>query len=179
MSRVGKNPVILSGGVKAEVSKHEVTISGPQGKLVKRFHPAMEILLEDNKVLVKRKSDSKLEKSLHGLTRALINNMVKGVSEGFKKTLTIVGVGYKAEPVGNKVSFNLGFSHSILFKPPEGIKITVETPTKIVISGADKELVGQVAAKLRSFRPPEPYKGKGIRYEEEKVRKKAGKAAAG
>jgi len=178
MSRIGKNPISVLKGTKVEISQNEVRVSGPQGKLSKRFHPAMQISLEGDKVWVKRGSDSKLDKSLHGFTRTLIDNMVKGVAQGFKKSLSIVGVGYKAELLGNRLSLSLGYSHPILFKPPEDIKIIVENPTRIVVSGIDKELVGQVAAKLRSFRPPEPYKGKGIRYEDEKVRKKAGKAAA-
>jgi large subunit ribosomal protein L6 len=178
MSRVGKNPVVVPKGVKVGISQNEVAVNGPLGKLVKRFHPAMQIQLEGDKVWVKRGSDEKAYKSLHGLTRAIIANMVKGVTEGFKKTLSILGVGYKAELLGKKLSLSLGYSHPILFVPPEDIKIIVDNPTRIVVSGIDKELVGQVAAKLRAFRPPEPYKGKGIRYEEEKVRKKAGKAAA-
>lgn len=178
MSRIGKNPISIPQGVKVEISQNEVVISGPQGKLAKVFHPYMQISFEDGKIWVKRNSDNKLDKSLHGLTRTLINNMVKGVTRGYKKSLNIVGVGYKAELVGDRLSLSLGYSHPILFKPPEDIKLTVEGLTKIMVSGADKELVGQVAAKIRSFRLPEPYKGKGIRYEEEVVRKKAGKAAA-
>lgn len=178
MSRVGKNPVVVPKGVKVEISHNEVVVNGPLGKLIKKFHPAMQIQSADDKVWVKRGSDDKVNKSLHGLTRAIIANMVKGVTEGFKKVLSIVGVGYKAELLGKKLSLSLGYSHPILFVPPEDIKIIVDNPTRIVVSGIDKELVGQVAAKLRAFRPPEPYKGKGIRYEGEKVRKKAGKAAA-
>lgn len=178
MSRVGKNPVVVPKGVKVEVSENRVMVSGPLGKLSKSFHPAMQIELEDDKVWVKRGSDSKFEKSLHGMTRALIANMVKGVTDGFKKALSIIGVGYKAELSGSRLTLSLGYSHPILFRPPEEIKLTVDNPTRIVVSGPDKELVGMVAAKIRSFRPPEPYKGKGIRYEQEKVRKKAGKTAA-
>ena len=178
MSRVGKNPIVVPKGVKVEISQNEVVVNGPLGKLTKRFHPAMQVQSEGEKVWVKRGSDDKVNKSLHGLTRAIIANMVKGVTEGFKKALSIVGVGYKAELLGKKLSLSLGYSHPILFVPPEDIKIIVDNPTRIVVSGVDKELVGQVAARLRAFRPPEPYKGKGIRYEGEKVRKKAGKAAA-
>jgi large subunit ribosomal protein L6 len=178
MSRIGKNPIPVPQGVKVEVSQNQVLVSGPQGNLTKVFHPRMQISFAEGKIWVKRNSDNKLDKSLHGLTRTVVNNMVKGVTQGFKKSLTIVGVGYKAELMGNKLSLILGYSHPILLKPPENIKLTVEGPTKIVVSGADKELVGQVAAKIRSFRPPEPYKGKGIRYADEVVRKKAGKAAA-
>jgi large subunit ribosomal protein L6 len=178
MSRVGKSPIVVPKGVKVEISQNEVVVNGPLGKLIKRFHPAMQVQSEGEKIWVKRGSDDKVNKSLHGLTRAIIANMVKGVTEGFKKALSIVGVGYKAELLGKKLSLNLGYSHPILFVPPEDIKIIVDNPTRIVVSGIDKELVGQVAAKLRAFRPPEPYKGKGIRYEGEKVRKKAGKAAA-
>lgn len=178
MSRVGKNPVSVPKGVKVEISQSQVVVTGPLGKLTRRFHPAMQVQLEEDKVWVKRGSDSKFDKSLHGLTRALIANMVKGVTEGFKKALSIIGVGYKAELAGNKLTLSLGYSHPILFRPTEEIKLIVDNPTRIVVSGADKELVGLVAAKIRSFRPPEPYKGKGIRYENEKVRKKAGKTAA-
>jgi large subunit ribosomal protein L6 len=178
MSRIGKNPISVPPGVKVEISGNELKLSGPKGTLSKKLHPLMRISLEEGKVWVKRNSDSKLDKSLHGLTRTLVNNMVKGVTQGFDKSLTIVGVGYKAELVGKKLSLSMGYSHPILFKPPEEIKFTVENPTRIQVSGADKELVGQVAAKIRSFRPPEPYKGKGIRYENEVVRKKAGKTAA-
>ncbi len=178
MSRVGKNPVAVPKGVKVEFSQNELVVTGPLGKLTKKFHPAMQVQLEGDKIWVKRGSDSKFDKSLHGLTRALIANMVKGVTDGFKKVLSIIGVGYKAELSGNKLTLSLGYSHPILFRPPEEIKLIVDNPTRIVVSGPDKELVGLVAAKIRSFRPPEPYKGKGIRYENEKVRKKAGKTAA-
>lgn len=178
MSRIGKNPIAVPKQTKVEISENKVTVSGPLGKLSRRFHPSMQISLEGDMLWVKRGSDSKLDKSLHGLSRTLINNMIKGVTQEYKKTLSIVGVGYKAELLGNKLSLSVGYSHPILFKPPDDIKIIVDNPTRIVVSGIDKELVGQVAAKLRSFRPPEPYKGKGIRYEKEKVRKKAGKAAA-
>jgi len=178
MSRVGKNPVPVPKGVKVQISQNELLVTGPLGKLNKKFHPSMQVQLEEDKVWVKRPSDSKFDKSLHGLTRATINNMVKGVTEGFKKGLSIIGVGYKAELTGNRLTLSLGYSHPILFRPPEEIKLIVDNPTRIVVSGADKELVGMVAAKIRSFRPPEPYKGKGIRYENEKVRKKAGKTAA-
>jgi large subunit ribosomal protein L6 len=178
MSRVGKNPVPVPKGVKVEISQHQLLVTGPLGKLSKEFHSAMEVHLDGDKIWVKRGSDSKLDKSLHGMTRANIANMVKGVTEGFKKALSIIGVGYKAELAGDKLTLSLGYSHPILFRPPEEIKLIVDKPTRIVVSGADKELVGMVAAKIRSFRPPEPYKGKGIRYENEKVRKKAGKAAA-
>ncbi len=178
MSRIGKNPISVPPGVKVEISGSELKLSGPKGTLNKKLHPLMRISLEEGNIWVKRNSESKLDKSLHGLTRTLVNNMVKGVTQGFDKSLAIVGVGYKAELVGKKLSLSIGYSHPILFKPPEEIKFTVENPTRILVSGVDKELVGQVAAKIRSFRPPEPYKGKGIRYETEVVRKKAGKTAA-
>ena len=178
MSRVGKNPIPIPSKVKVEIDQNEITVSGPKGELKREIHPSLKVETSEDEIVVRRSSDSKFHKSLHGLTRALIANMVDGVSTGYGKALEIQGIGYKAELMGKKLNLSLGFSHPILFSPPEGIKIDLEGSNKIMISGIDKELVGLVAAKIRSFRPPEPYKGKGIRYEGEFVRKKAGKAAA-
>jgi large subunit ribosomal protein L6 len=188
LSRVGKNPIVIPSGVKLEIAEHQVKVSGPLGKLEKAIHPSIKVNLEDNsakdgsasggKVIVSRPSDSKFHKSLHGLFRMLIYNMVVGVTQGFKKVLLINGVGYKAELSGKFLNLSLGYSHPIVFLPPEGIKIELENPTKIIVSGLDKELVGLVAAKIRAFRPPDPYKAKGIKYEDEWVRRKAGKTAA-
>jgi large subunit ribosomal protein L6 len=178
LSRVGKNPVVIPSGVKVEIADHQVRVSGPLGKLEKDIHPSMKVNLEDKNVVVFRPSDSKFHKSLHGLSRMIIYNMVVGVTQGFKKILLINGVGYKAELSGRFLNLSLGYSHPIVFLPPEGIKIELENPTKIIVSGLDKELVGLVAAKIRVFRPPDPYKAKGIKYEGEWVRRKAGKTAA-
>ena len=178
MSRIGKNPVVILPGVKVNLDKNLVSIQGPKGNISKRIHPDIKVNLEDSKIVVKRAADDKFHKALHGLTRAIIANMVQGVVSGFSKSLDIVGVGYKAELAGKNLQLVLGYSHPILFAPPEGIKIEVAGVNRILVSGVDKELVGQVAAKIRSFKPPEPYKGKGIRYTDEKVRKKAGKTAA-
>ena len=177
MSRVGKNPILVPSGVKVEIDNNEVTVSGPKGELKREVHPSLKVETSENRIFVSRSSNSKFHKSLHGLSRALIANMVEGVIHGYKKALEIQGIGYKAELIGKKLNLSLGFSHPILFSPPEGIKIDLQSPSKIMVSGMDKELVGLVAAKIRSFRPPEPYKGKGIRYEGEVVRKKAGKTA--
>ena len=178
MSRVGKNPIPVPSGVGVKINQNEITVSGPKGELTREFHPSMKVETSKDEIVVFRSSDSKFHKSLHGLTRALIANMIDGVTTGYRKALEIQGVGYKAELMGKKLNLSLGFSHPILFSPPEGIKIDLDAPNRIAVSGIDKELVGLVAAKIRSFRPPEPYKGKGIRYKGEFVRKKAGKAAA-
>jgi len=178
LSRVGKNPVVIPSGVKVEIADHQVKVSGPLGKLEKDIHPSIKVNLEDKNVVVFRPSDSKFHKSLHGLSRMIIYNMVLGVTQGFKKILLINGVGYKAELSGRFLNLSLGYSHPIVFLPPEGIKIELENPTKILVSGLDKEIVGLVAARIRAFRPPDPYKAKGIKYEGEWVRRKAGKTAA-
>ena len=178
MSRVGKNPIPVPSGVGVKINQNEITVSGPKGELKREFHPSMKVETSKDEIVVFRSSDSKFHKSLHGLTRALIASMIDGVTTGYRKALEIQGVGYKAELMGKKLNLSLGFSHPILFSPPEGIKIDLDAPNRIAVSGIDKELVGLVAAKIRSFRPPEPYKGKGIRYKGEFVRKKAGKAAA-
>jgi len=178
VSRVGRKPIPVVSGVKVQTSGQQVTISGPKGELAALVHPAIGVAVKDNVINVTRSSDGKQERSLHGLWRALLANMVKGVTEGYVRKLELVGVGYRAEMKGKSLQLMLGFSHSILFQPPNGIKIETPAQTNITVSGIDRQLVGQVAAKIRSFRPPEPYKGKGVKYEGEYIRRKAGKAAA-
>jgi large subunit ribosomal protein L6 len=178
VSRIGRKPVALAKGVKLEKKDGMIKVAGPKGELSASVPLSLGVEVKDGVVLVTRSSDLKQERALHGTWRAHIQNMVKGVSEGFVRKLEIVGVGYKAEVKGKKIQLSLGYSHPILFVPPPGIKVEIPVPTNIVISGIDRQLVGQVAAKLRSFRPPEPYKGKGVKYEGEYIRRKAGKAAA-
>jgi large subunit ribosomal protein L6 len=177
MSRVGKNPIVIPAGVKVKIEENEIRVTGPKGELTQKIHPSMMVETDQEELVVKRPSDDKFHRSLHGLTRSLIANLVAGVTSEYQKSLEIQGIGYKAELLGKKLNLSLGLSHPILFSPPEGIKIELDGPNKIKVSGIDKQLVGLVAAKIRSFRPPEPYKGKGIRYEGEIVRKKAGKTA--
>ncbi len=176
MSRVGKKPINIKD-VEFTKKGNTITIKGKFGQLEKSFHTNIAINVEGEEVLVTRPNDLRENRALHGLTRALINNMVEGVSEGFAKTLDIVGVGYKAEQKDKNLLLTIGYSHPIYFVPPDEIKIEVVTPTHIKISGCDKELVGQIAAKIRSFRKPEPYKGKGIKYSNETIIRKAGKTA--
>jgi len=178
MSRIGKQPIPVPQGVTVSIDGTTVQVKGPKGELTQSFSPDMEIVLADNVVTVTRPSDHPRHRSLHGLTRALIANMVTGVSEGFRRKLEIVGVGYKAEMLGRQLNLVVGYSHPILITPPEGITFTVEKPTQIAVEGINKQLVGEIAAAIRGYRPPEPYKGKGVRYEGEKVRRKAGKTAA-
>jgi large subunit ribosomal protein L6 len=178
MSRIGKKPVELPGGVKASVDANEVLIEGPKGKLTLKVHHRLEVKIEDNKLVIKRKSDSKLDKSLHGLSRSLVANMVKGVTEGYEQELEIHGIGFRAQVKGKQLNMQLGFSHPINFNIPEGITIETPKPTLIIIKGIDKAKVGEVAAEIRGFYRPEPYKGKGVRYKGEYVRRKAGKAIA-
>ena len=177
MSRVGKKPVSIPKGVSVTSSGNLIKIKGPKGELEESIHPNMKIQVAENEVSVLRPDDTKTNKSLHGLTRSLIQNMMTGVSESYKKTLEIVGVGYKAEMKGNNLLLSIGYSHPIYFVPPDQIKIETPTATQIIISGIDKELVGLVAAKIRSFRKPEPYKGKGLKYSDEHIIRKAGKTA--
>lgn len=177
MSRVGKKPVTIPKGVTVTQSGNGLKIKGPKGELSNSFHPRVKIEVKDNQVLVFRPNDEKENKALHGLTRALIQNMVSGVTQEYQKTLEIVGVGYRAEMKDKNLLLNIGYSHPIYFIPPDGIKIQAPTQTQIIISGIDKQLVGQVAAKIRSIRKPEPYKGKGIKYSDEQIQRKAGKAA--
>ncbi|MEK7402487.1 MAG: 50S ribosomal protein L6 [Gemmatimonadota bacterium] len=178
MSRIGKVPVSVPKGVTVSASGTTVSVKGPKGELKKTFHTAMLIKVEGETVVVQRPSDEKLHKSLHGLTRTLIANMVEGVTKGYSKTLEIAGVGYKAEPRPYGLQLALGFSHPVEYRAPVGIKLSAPTPTSVVIEGADKETVGQVAAEIRLLRPPEPYKGKGIKYANEVIRRKAGKTGA-
>ena len=179
MSRIGRLPVPILNGVKVEQTNGTLKVKGPKGELVLVVHPDLKVVLDDTELRVERFSDEKHYRALHGLTRALIANMVRGVTEGFSRTLEIVGVGYKADAKGKAVTLNLGYSHPITYQPAEGIKVECPNPTTIVVSGMDKQMVGQAAAELRSFRPPEPYKGKGIRYQGEHIRRKAGKTAGG
>lgn len=179
MSRIGKAPITIPDKVKVEIKGHDVTVTGPKGTLNRVLHPSMTLSLENKTFTVTRPSDSGFHKSLHGLTRQLVFNMVKGVSDGFQKALEIQGVGYRAELIAGKhLRLQVGYSHPILVRATPGIQITLDDQTHLKINGIDKELVGMMAAKIRSFRPPEPYKGKGIRYAGEIVRKKAGKTAA-
>jgi large subunit ribosomal protein L6 len=177
MSRIGKKPVTLPKGVTAQIEGHRVTIKGPKGEISRTMHAELAIAVEDGTVVVKRPSDEPRHKALHGLTRTLVSNMVEGVTKGFAKSLEIQGVGYKAEPKPFGVQLVVGFSHPVPYHAPQGIKISVENNVLVKVEGVDKELVGQVAAELRNVRPPEPYKGKGIRYVGEQVRRKAGKTA--
>ena len=176
MSRVGRVPVKIPAGVTVEVRGNAVVVRGPKGELSREFHPDMTIKVEAGSVIVERPSDEKKHKSLHGLTRTLIANMVEGVTKGYEKSLELVGVGYRAAKGGRKLTLTVGYSHPVEIDPPEGIEFEVPNPTLIVVKGRDKELVGQMAASIRDVRPPEPYQGKGIRYAGEKVRRKAGKA---
>jgi large subunit ribosomal protein L6 len=178
VSRIGNMPIPLPEGVGVDIDKNSVTVKGPRGDLSRDLHPEMEIAVEEGNLIVRRPSDERRHKALHGLTRALLNNMVLGVTEGFRKQLEIQGVAYRVELESDgSLLMQLGFSHPVRVRPPEGVQFEVEPRTKVItISGVDKQLVGQVAAEVRAWRPPEPYRGKGIRYVGEHVRRKAGKA---
>ena len=176
MSRIGKRSIPVPKGVTVTVEGNVVKVKGPKGELQRTVHPELSIKLENNELTVSRPSEETRHKALHGLTRTLVANMVEGTSTGFRKTLELVGVGYKAEARPYGLQLALGYSHPIEYKAPKGIKLTAPVPTQILIDGADKEMVGQVAAEIRSFRKPEPYKGKGIKYQGEQIRRKAGKA---
>ncbi|MBK8902838.1 MAG: 50S ribosomal protein L6 [Anaerolineaceae bacterium] len=177
MSRIGKAPITIPSGVQVELKKGSVNVKGPKGQLTQVIHPDMQLEQEEGVLSVKRPSDSRQHRSLHGLTRALVNNMVVGVSDGFSKVLEIEGVGYRAEMDGKTLVLNVGYSHPVRFEPPQDVSFAVENRNKtIIVSGIDKQVVGEVAANIRKQRPPEPYKGKGIRYRGEYVRRKAGKA---
>ena len=178
MSRIGKKPVVVPKGVTVALDGHTLSVKGPKGELSRTFHPEMTLAIQGEQVVVTRPSDEAKHKALHGLTRSLVQNMVDGVAKGFIKTLEIQGVGYKAEPKPFGLQLALGFSHAVQYKAPAGIKFTVDGNTIVKIEGADKEIVGQVAAEIRSLRKPEPYKGKGVRYQGETVRRKAGKTGA-
>jgi large subunit ribosomal protein L6 len=177
MSRIGKQPIEIPGGVSVEVAGGVVTVKGPNGSLTQRIDPDMRVTVDDGSVRVERPSDERQHRALHGLTRSLIANMVEGVTKGYEKRLEIQGVGYRAALKGKDLELQLGFSHPVDFPAPEGIEFEVPAPTRISVRGIDKQLVGETAARIRRLRKPEPYKGKGIRYEGEYVRKKAGKAA--
>jgi large subunit ribosomal protein L6 len=175
MSRIGKQPIVIPPKVKVEVKGQQVLVEGPKGKLNWQLPRRTGIKVEDGKALISRSGDDAQAKALHGLSRALVNNMVRGVSEGFVKKLEIQGVGFKAAVQGRNVNLNLGYSHPVVYAIPEQIKVTVEENTKLTIEGPDRQVVGQVAAEIRSFYPPEPYKGKGVRYSDERVIRKEGK----
>ncbi len=177
MSRIGKQPITLPDKVQVKIDGPDVTVKGPKGTLSQSFHPDMTITEADGQLIVTRPTDQRHHRALHGLTRALLNNMVVGVSEGFRKVLEVHGVGYSAQIQGKDLVLKLGFSHDVVVSPPENVTFTVEDRGRtIIIDGIDKQVVGQVAAEIRGWRPPEPYKGKGIRYQGEYVRRKAGKA---
>lgn len=177
MSRIGRAPITIPKGVDLKLTDHHMVVKGPKGALERELHPEMEIKIEDGVLSVHRPSDQKRHRALHGLTRALINNMVVGVTEGFKKQLEIIGVGYRAELKKAGVLLNVGYSHAVMIYVPDGVKAEVPSPNSVIISGADREMVGQIAAEIRAVRKPEPYKGKGIRYTGEYVARKAGKTA--
>ncbi|MDY0407275.1 50S ribosomal protein L6 [Virgibacillus sp. 179-BFC.A HS] len=177
MSRIGLKPIKIPEGVEVKLDGKTVTVKGPKGELTRTFHKDMNIIVEDKEVRIERPSDLKEHRSLHGTTRSLISNMVEGVSKGFEKKLEIIGVGYRASKQGNKVVINAGYSHPVEIEPLDGIEIDVPKNTELVVKGINKEMVGKIAANIRAIRPPEPYKGKGIRYAGEYVRRKEGKTA--
>ena len=175
MSRIGRLPIAVPSTVDVTIDGRQLTVKGPKGTLSRQLHPDMSVRQEDGSILVSRPTEQKTHKQLHGLTRTLVNNMVVGVTDGYRKGLEITGVGYRATLNGRKLTLNLGYSHPIEIDPPEGISFEVENPTRLAVVGIDKELVGQIAATVRSTRKPEPYKGKGVRYAGEQVRRKQGK----
>ena len=175
MSKIGKQPVVVPEGVKVNIVDSEVEVSGPKGTLKLQFHPQVDVKLVEDKIIITANYDSKFAKSLHGLTRSLIANMVKGVMDGHQKILEIIGVGYRAAKQGENLVLNVGYSHPVIITPLAGVQCEIKE-NKIIVSGADKSLVGETAARIRRVRPPEPYKGKGIKYVEEIIRRKAGKA---
>ncbi|MGH8011265.1 MAG: 50S ribosomal protein L6 [Candidatus Binataceae bacterium] len=179
MSRIGKLPVMLDKGVKAMLAGDTLKLEGPKGTLETRVHPPLTLDIQDSRIVVKRPGDSQRERALHGLTRKLVANMAQGVSKGFVRVLEINGVGYRAEVKGSLINFTLGYSHPIVFQLPPGVTAKVERQVNLTLESADRQLLGAVAAQIRELRPPEPYKGKGIKYANEKIRRKAGKAAAG
>jgi len=176
MSRIGRLPIALPSGVDVTIDGRRVTVKGPKGELSRELHPDITVNREDGALVVTRPTEQKHHKQLHGLTRTLVNNMVVGVTAGYRKPLEITGVGYRAALVGRKLQLNLGYSHPVEIEPPTGISFEVENPTRLAVVGIDKELVGQMAARVRASRKPEPYKGKGVRYAGEQIRRKAGKA---
>jgi len=176
MSRIGRLPIAVPAGVDVAIDGRNVTVKGPRGSLSRELHAEITVARDGDSLVVTRPSEAKTHKQLHGLTRTLVNNMVVGVTDGYRKALEITGVGYRAALVGRKLQLNLGYSHPIEIDPPAGISFEVENPTKLAVIGIDKELVGEIAARVRATRKPEPYKGKGVRYAGEKIRRKAGKA---
>ena len=176
MSRIGRLPIAVPSSVDVTIEGRRLTVKGPKGTLSRELHPDMTVSREDGSIVVTRPTEQKVHKQLHGLTRTLVNNMVVGVTDGYRKGLEITGVGYRAAKNGEKLTLNLGYSHQIEIDPPAGISFEVENPTRLAVVGIDKELVGQIAARVRATRKPEPYKGKGVRYAGEKIRRKAGKA---
>ena len=179
MSRIGRKPIAVPAGVDVKIDGHVVTVKGPKGTLTKSFHKDMIIKLEGNEIIVERPTEDKLHKSLHGLTRTLVSNMVEGVTHGFSKSLDIDGIGYRAQKQGNNLVMTLGYSHQVIVPEIDGITIDVPAATKIIVNGIDKQAVGQFAAEIREKRPPEPYKGKGIHYTGEHIIRKEGKAGKG
>ena len=179
MSRIGKKPIAIPAGVDVKIDGHKVTVKGPKGTLENTFNPEIGIAVEGNEIVVTRPTDDKNHRALHGLTRTLVANMVEGVTNGYSKTLEVNGVGYRAQKQGKNLVMNLGYSHQVIVPETAGITIDVPSPNQIVISGADKQQVGQFAAEVREKRPPEPYKGKGIKYADGHIRRKEGKAAKG
>lgn len=175
MSRIGNKPVVIPAGVTIDVKDHTVTVKGPKGNLSYTFNPNITLVQREGEVLFTRPNDSKENKTIHGTTRAVFNNMVVGVTEGFQKELELIGVGYRAQLQGKKLVLNVGYSHPVEFTPEEGLEIEVPSNTKVIVKGYDKQKVGELAANIRGVRPPEPYKGKGIRYVNEFVRRKEGK----
>jgi large subunit ribosomal protein L6 len=176
MSRIGRLPIPIPQGVEVSLDGNHITVIGPRGRLERELAPELNVAQADGSLRVERPSDSKRARELHGLTRTLVNNMVIGVTEGYRKGLEITGVGYRAQLVGQKLQLSLGYSHPVEIDPPEGIAFEIETPVRLAVVGIDKELVGHIAARVRSSRKPEPYKGKGVRYAGEQIRRKAGKA---
>ena len=176
MSRIGRLPITVPPGVDVQIAGRDVTVTGPKGTLTRSLHPSMKVVMDGQSIVVQRPGEAKEYKQLHGLTRTLLANMVTGVTQGYRKTLEITGVGYRAAKTGNNLQLNLGYSHPIEITPPSGVSFEVESPVKLTVVGIDKELVGQVAANVRATRKPEPYKGKGVRYSGEVIRRKAGKA---
>ncbi len=176
MSRIGRMPIAVPAGVDVSIDGRNVTVKGPRGSLSRELHPEMIVARDGDSIVVNRPSEAKTHKQLHGLTRTLVNNMVVGVTDGYRKPLEITGVGYRAALIGRKLQLNLGYSHPVEIDPPAGISFEVENPTKLAVVGIDKELVGEIAARVRASRKPEPYKGKGVRYAGEQIRRKAGKA---
>jgi large subunit ribosomal protein L6 len=175
MSRIGNKPVVIPAGVTVTLENNNITVKGPKGELVRELHPDMVVKVEENTLTVERPSDNKLHRSLHGTTRSIINNMVEGVTNGYEKKLELIGVGYRASKQGTKLVLNVGYSHPVEFEPEAGLEVEVPANTKITVRGIDKERVGALASNIRAVRAPEPYKGKGIRYEGEFVRRKEGK----